>query len=341
MNIGLIDVDGHNYPNFALMKLAAWHRQRGNNVEWALPDIFGGCYDLIYASKIFTFSPDFQGDYKCNIIRGGTGYDIKSKLPEEVEKSTLMDYSIYPQYPFSIQFFSRGCIRRCPFCLVHDKEGAIHPVEPVQLNPKGEWIEVFDNNFFANPEWKSAIDYLQRLGQKVNLHGVDIRIMNEEQAYWLNKLRLKKNIHIAWDLPSIDLTDKLKEVLHYIKAWKLTCYVLVGFNSTVEQDMYRIERLRELGIRPYVMPYRDFENKTQPSQYARDLAQYVNKTMIFNSCKFADFEPRKGFKCAAYLPPPYINDRRRIKRKTALDSRTKDRSYPRHYRGVCSESRRA
>ncbi|MCM1221098.1 MAG: hypothetical protein NC548_42105 [Lachnospiraceae bacterium] len=125
--------------------------------------------------------------------------------------------------------------------------------------------------------------------------------MNEEQAFWLNKLRLWRSIHIAWDLPQLDLTDKLQEVIRYIKPWKLMAYVLVGFNSTVEQDMYRIERLRELGIKPYVMPYRDFENKTQPSQYAKDLAQYVNKPMIFKTCKFADFEPRKGFKCSAYL----------------------------------------
>lgn len=79
------------------------------------------------------------------------------------------------------------------------------------------------------------------------------------------------------------------------------CYVLVGFNSTVEQDMYRIERLRELGIKPYVMPYRDFENKTKPSQYAKDLAQYVNKQMIFKTCRFEDFVPRKGFACREYF----------------------------------------
>lgn len=212
-----------------------------------------------------------------------------------------MDYSLYPQHPFSIQFFSRGCIRRCPFCLVHDKEGKIHPVEPVQLNPNGEWIEVLDNNFFANPDWKSAIDYLIKAGQKVNLHGVDIRIMNEEQAYWLNKLRLRRNIHIAWDLPALDLTDKLREVTRYIKPYKIMCYVLVGFNSTIEQDMYRIETLRSFGIKPYVMPYRDFENKRTPSQYEKDLAQYVNKPQIFKTCSFADFMPRKGFKCEAYL----------------------------------------
>lgn len=300
MNIGLVDVDGHNFPNFALMRLSAWHEAHGDNVEWA-DAMFGRDYDRVYKSKIFTFTPDDNIPWNCDVVCGGTGYDIKSRLPAEIEQSTLMDYSLYPQYHFSIQFFSRGCIRHCPFCLVHDKEGGIHPVEPVQLNPKGRWIEVLDNNFFANPEWKNAVDYLIKAGQKVNLHGVDIRIMNEEQAYWLNKLRLQQHIHIAWDLPTIDLTAKLKETIRYIKPWKLMCYILVGFNSTMEQDMYRIERCRELGIMPYVMPYRDFENKTHPSQYARDLAQYVNKPQVFKTCSFADFMPRKGFRCAEYF----------------------------------------
>ncbi|MBD5327939.1 MAG: hypothetical protein HDR99_05700 [Bacteroides sp.] len=298
--IGLIDVDGHNFPNLALMRLSAWHRAQGDSVEWADP-MFGGDYDRVYKSKIFTFTPDDTIPWNCEVVRGGTGYDVRSRLPEEVERSTAMDYSLYPQYDFSIQFFSRGCIRHCPFCLVHDKEGAIHPVEPLQLNPNGRHIEVLDNNFFANPQWKSAIDYLLAAKQKVNLHGVDIRIMNEEQAFWLNKLPLHKSVHIAWDLPQVDLTDKLREVIRYIKPWKLMCYVLVGFNSTMEQDMYRIERLRELGIKPFVMPYRDFENQIKPSQYAKDLAQYVNKPMIFKSCRFEDFSPRKGFTCKQYF----------------------------------------
>ena len=86
------------------------------------------------------------------VVRGGTGYDIAGRLPETVEDSRMMDYSIYPEYPFSLQFFSRGCIRKCPFCLVREKEGYIQAVEPVELNPEGKWIEVLDNNFFANPE---------------------------------------------------------------------------------------------------------------------------------------------------------------------------------------------
>ena len=298
--IGLIDVDGHRFPNFALMRMSAYHKSHGDNVEWAVP---AKTYDIVAASKIFTFSPDFDysGIDTHKMIKGGTGYDIDSRLPKEIEESTAMDYSLYPQYQFSIQFFSRGCIRHCPFCLVREKEGYITPVTPVNLNPLGKHIEVLDNNFFANPAWHDAIEYLLSAKQKVNLHGVDVRIMDEEQAYWLNRLPLYKSIHIAWDFPQLDLTEKLREVTRYIKPYKLMCYVLVGFNSTIEEDMYRIERLRELKIKPFVMPYRDFGNNHVPTQYEKDLAQYVNKPMIFKSCTFAEFSPRKGFKCEYYL----------------------------------------
>lgn len=173
------------------MRASAYHKARGDQVEWTTP--FNG-YDKVLASKVFTFTSDFnyltlQAD---EIEKGGTGYDIQKKLSSEIENSILMDYSIYPQYNFSLQFFSRGCIRKCPFCLVREKEGYIRAVEPVELNPKGEWIEVLDNNFFANPEWKDAINYLQKKNQMVNLHGVDVRIMNEEQAFYLSKLKLKE-----------------------------------------------------------------------------------------------------------------------------------------------------
>ena len=181
MNIGIVDVDGHHFPNFALMRASAYHKARGGQVEWATPF---NQYDKVMAIKVFTFTPDFNYlTLQADIIeKGGTGYDIKKQLSSEIENSILMDYSIYPQYNFSLQFFSRGCIRKCPFCLVREKEGYIRAVEPVELNPKGEWIEVLDNNFFANPKWKDAINYLQKKNQMVNLHGVDVRIMNEEQA---------------------------------------------------------------------------------------------------------------------------------------------------------------
>lgn len=155
--------------------------------------------------------------------------------------------------------------------------------------------------FFANPEWKKSVEYLISTGRKVNLHGVDVRIMDEEQAYWLNKLKLKTNIHIAWDLPSLDLTEKLKEITKYIKPYKLTCYVLIGFNSTTDQDLYRLETLKRIGILPFVQPYRDYSNDRKPSQYEKDLSRWANRSWLFKSVDFKDYEPRKGFKCKEYF----------------------------------------
>lgn len=296
--IGLLDVDGHHFPNLALMKISAYHKKKGDSVEWIN---HLDKYDIVYQSKVFSFSPDSNISVQAPVIyKGGTGYHIGSILPDDIERAQP-DYSIYPMYKFSIQFFSRGCIRQCPFCVVKEKEGMIRPVEPMELNPAGGIMEILDNNFFANPEWRSAVDWIVKSKQRINLHGVDVRIMDEEQAYRLNRLKIAGAIHIAWDFPNDAVLPKIKEMLKYIKAYKIVCYVLIGFNSTIEQDYERVVQLKRLGIRPFVQPFRDFLNKRIPTQYERDFAQWVNKREIFNSCDFKDFEPRKGFKCNYYF----------------------------------------
>lgn len=300
MKIGLIDVDGHHFPNLALMKLSAYYKQRGDIVEW-----YSGIehYDRVYMSKVFTFTPDERRVIQADeVIRGGTGYDVKSVLPKEVEEVERPDYSIYPMHNFSLQMFSRGCIRNCPFCVVHEKEGTIRSCCPMKLNPQGKRIEVLDNNFFANPMWGFAVEFLNELKQPVNLHGVDVRIMNEEQAHALNSMRLAgSSIHIAWDNPKDDILPNLKAMLRQVKKYKIACYVLVGYWSTLEEDYYRVMKLSELGVDPFVQPYRDYDNERIPTQYEKDFAAWVNKKERFKSCDFKDFSPRKGFKCSHYL----------------------------------------
>lgn len=306
MKIGLIDVDGHNFPNFALMKISAWHKSHGNEVHWYNPMFTGHC-DRVYMSKVFTFSSDYEFHVDSDeIIRGGTGYDIKSVLPQEIEDSTLMDYSIYPQYLFSVVYFSRGCIRDCPFCLVREKEGYIKPVTPVDLNPNGKWIEVLDNNFFANPNWHEAVEWIIRSKQKVKLHGVDIRIMNEEQAAALKMMKHYRQPHIAWDLPKLDLQPQLETFARHIRSSSITCYVLIGFNSTIEQDLHRVRVLKKMRYTPFVQAYRDFENKRQRTWYEVNFARWANNRFFLYSCDFVDFEPRKGFKCGEYLDNPEL-----------------------------------
>lgn len=300
MKIGIVDVDSHNFPNFALMKISSYYRKMGCNVEFA--DLRSGSYDEIWASKIFTFTPDITQVVNSNIVnKGGTGYDITKVLPNEIENISDLDYSLYPSYKGSIMFFSRGCIRNCPFCLVRQKEGRITPVKHVNLNPNGTYIEVLDNNFFANPTWREAIEYLTYINQPVKLSGVDVRIMDEEQAVSLNKLKIKGGIHIAWDDPNDDITSNIRSLIKHVKPYKIICYVLTGFNSTLEQDYYRVKKLWEFGIVSHVQPYRDYTNKRVPSQRERDFARWANNRIIFKSCDFKDYMPRKGFTCKSYF----------------------------------------
>ena len=126
MRIGMIDVDGHNFPNLALMKISAWHKAQGDEVEWYAPLLATEPLDKVYMSKVFTFTPDYEWAINAKqIVKGGTGYGLYENLPAEIEY-TFPDYSIYPQYPFAVGFLTRGCIRKCPWCIVPKKEGWIH-----------------------------------------------------------------------------------------------------------------------------------------------------------------------------------------------------------------------
>lgn len=271
-------------PNIALMKISTYYKQLGHDVNWYNPILDVMNTDLLFESQLFDFTEPYQY-YPINseIVRGGTGIDIKKKLPDEIDRILKLDYSLYPECDYSMQFFSRGCIRNCPFCVVRDKEGDICEVEPMELNPNGKHIEILDNNFFANPDWHKAVDYIHKAGQKVNLHGVDIRIIDEEQAKALNEIRHLKQIHIAWDLPKIDLRPQLETAIKWIKPYKLMCYVLIGYNSTQEQDLFRVEELKKLDIDPFVMPF----NKLDP--YQKRFARWVNHKAIFKSVEWKDY----------------------------------------------------
>lgn len=267
--------------NIALMKIARYHRGLGDDVAFHDP-LFDQDTDLLYCSKLFRFTPDYAYQGRAHVVTGGTGYDIASTLPEEIDRLDP-DYSIYPDCDYSMQFFSRGCVRRCPFCVVRAKEGYIYPVKPMALNPQGNRIEILDNNFFANPEWRKAVDQIFAWGQPINLHGVDVRMLTEDQAKVLNTLPHHKRIHIAWDNPRTDIAKHIRRMLKHVPAYKIMCYVLIGYWSTPEEDLYRVERLRELGVDPFVMPF------DKSDTYQRRFARWVNHKAIFKSCSFLDY----------------------------------------------------
>lgn len=283
-----MQLDG-KMPNIALMKISTYHKRLGDDVDWYEP-FFDQDTDILYIAKLFDFTEDIKYlPFNAKVIKGGTGYDVNSKLPEEIEIINELDYSLYPDCKFSVQFYSRGCVKKCAFCVVPEKEGRIKSVKPYNLNPRGTYIEVLDNNFFANPKWEEAINDLIDTNQAVHFNGVQLETLNEKKCAYINKLKLHKAIKIAWDDPKDDPRDKIKDVLKHLRYYKLMCYVLIGFNSTKEEDLYRVLELDKLKIDPFVMPY----NKKDP--YQKAFARWVNDKATFNKCAWKDYKYNLGY----------------------------------------------
>ena len=288
MKIGLYNLEP-KIVNVAMMQVSTYHKSKGDEVEIYNP-LFN--YDKIYAFSIFDYTD--KGYVKKCMIKGGTGFDVTSKLPKEIEACDY-DWSLYPKCNYSIVWFSRGCIRNCPFCVVRKKEGYIHPVKPKNLNPNGNHIKIQDNNFFANPKWRRSIKKLKQLNQPIDFAGIDVRLLNKEMCEALLSLKYKRTknkstifqIKIAWDNPKDNLEPKIKEIIQWIKAYRFMCYVLIGFNSTKEEDLHRVETLMKLGIDPFVMPY------NKKDKYQQRFARWCNRPEIRKSCKWEDYKKKK------------------------------------------------
>ncbi len=313
MDIGLIDVDHETlplkFPNIPLMKISAYHKSIGDNVEFYSP-MFSGKKDIVYMSKVFSFTEDYQYNVNADkIIKGGTGYCInlvdgkevfdKSKnnnLPEEIEH-IYPDYSLYPSLTkdTAYGFMTRGCPRGCKFCIVECKEGR----ESVKVANLDEFwrgqknIELCDPNIIACKEWKELLQQLIDSKACVNINqGIDVRIMTEEKAEMIKKIKIK-TVHFAWDnykdkeiiIPKLKY---FKEVTGWDKR-KLIVYVLCNFDTTIEQDLERIYTLKELGYWPYVMIYN--KEQTKKGSDIRKMARWVNNRFIWE--KIDRFEEYK------------------------------------------------
>lgn len=292
MKIGLIDVDGHHFPNLCLMKLSAYHKARGDAVEWH--DGRKG-YDIVYMSRVFTdsYSKDFAGKIRADrIIRGGTGYGLDNMLPDEVEH-VCPDYGLYPQFAGSAYgFLTRGCPRGCGFCIVGEKEGRkSEAVADLSEFWRGEKeIRLLDANLLACPDWERLLRQLAESRAHVNfVQGLDIRLVTPEKVEALNRVETKM-LHFAWDDPEEDLTVYFKRFASRTSVKderKRRVYVLTNYGSTHEQDLYRIYALRDMGYDPYVMIY----EKSAASSETRKLQRWVSNKWFFRAVPdFNDFD---------------------------------------------------
>lgn len=285
MKVAVIQVDG-KIPNLALMKLAAHHQNHDDQVVLGVD----ASVDRAYISVIWPQNrPTALGIAKlfpdAEVVIGGTGFNYSVTLPDEIEH-TMPAYDLW-NIDYSMGFTTRGCIRNCGFCIVPAKEGWIHSHSPLSefIHPDHEKVILMDNNLLGAPNRFEVLDELHDRGLMVNFNqGLDIRLVDYDIASRLARLRFRtstfssKYIHFAFDDPSLE--PKIREgVATLIEAGfkpdNLTFYVLVGYNTTFEEDMHRYRVLwDELGCWPFIMNYNN-----GPDPLLRAFSRWVNRRL--------------------------------------------------------------
>ena len=303
MKIGLIDVDSHNFPNLALMKLSAWHKAHGDDVGWYDPF---SRYDLVYKSKVFSSTPDYG--YLINadkVIQGGTGYaihgaggehykkDDDKPLPYEIEH-IYPDYDLYGIKDTACGFLTRGCPRGCLFCIVAKKEGqcSVKVADLSEFWGGQKNIVLCDPNILACKDWKDLLGQLADSKAMIDINqGLDARMLTEEKCEAIGRLRIKE-IHFAWDryedkdiiLPKLKMFSELCSAMP--NQHNAIVYVLVNHGTTIEQDLERIYTLRDIGYWAYVMVY----DKPHAPSIIRDMERWCNNRYVFSTCpRFEDY----------------------------------------------------
>lgn len=282
--IGVVAVDSR-VPNLALMRLSAWHKGQGDTVEIAFP-LAAHTYDRVYLSKQFEFTPDDPTPWPCEVVRGGTGYDLTTLLTPE-QDTTYPDYALYG-CEYALGRLTRGCVRRCPWCVVWRQDGRVHQVAELSDFWRGQdHVRLIDDNLTAMPDlFVSVCEAFAKAGCRVSFESLDIRLMDEGMVRALASVKREKRVHFAFDHPSIE-----KGVLRGVQAlkdggfplWAATFYVLIGFNTTPDEDLYRVELLRTLGVESFVMPF----DKTDP--YQKAFARWCNHKAVFKTVPWDEY----------------------------------------------------
>ena len=292
----LVDVDSV-WGNLALMKLGAYHKNRGDSVQLLrLPKLWrpklgkpiqlqikcnSYSFDKVYISCIFTRNREkaesiasMMQAFGAEVEVGGSGVNLEKWLPNDVEHQMPL-YELY-NMQYSVGFLTRGCVRRCPWCVVWRKEGDIKVWSPLKefLHPKHDKVMLLDNNLLAHPNSKDLL--LQLVSRRLQVcftQGLDIRLIDDENAKILRLIRYRDTefktprLYFSWDTLEIENEvyrgiETLKK--HGIPPHHLFFYMLCAYNVKAENytwdyfmqnDFYRYEALAKMGVKPFIMKW--------------------------------------------------------------------------------------
>lgn len=312
MTVAVFDIDS-KIPNLALMKISSYYKSQGETVEFLNPN---KSYDKIFASAIFTRSHEkclkLKEQYGDKIEIGGTGWSLDKTLDPAIEIMNP-DYDLYTAEDIASRmkgigtkehklrkaaeivnagmgFTSRGCVRQCKFCFVPQKEGCFKQASEIKdlINPRSNVLILHDNNLTADPYCIDKLNEIRDRKLIVDINqGCDVRLINEDIARALGEVKHLRSLHYAWDLMGFEnqVMEGIKTLSKFIKPYRHMCFMLIGFNTTFEEDFYRFTKLRELKVDPFVMVYNQLDNKK-----LRHFARWVN-SRIYKSCEWNEYVP--------------------------------------------------
>ena len=308
MKVLVVDADSKKgFPNLALMKISAWHKCQGDTVDLikgipqARPLV---AYDKVYISVIYwqnaTAASTYGRQFDCPVVMGGIGWGYDT-LSDEIEH-IMPDYDLYGT-DYSMGYTSRGCIRKCPWCVVPRKEGMIKDNVPISefLDPRHDKVILLDNNFGASPKWRETLEFLIEHDLKVNFNqGLDIRLVTNEFAELLAQVKYynwrfkRRTLHFAFDTMKVERAVKrgIKTLGNAgIKPYRIMVYVLTEYDTTLEQDLHRVQVLKDLGVIPFVMR---FDRQRQNKEMTR-FSRWVNRR-TYQWIPFEDYVHKGAWK---------------------------------------------
>jgi len=301
LKILLYDVDSI-IPNIVLMKLSAYHKINGDNVEIIKGNgkpikINYSNYDSGYASVIFTKHKYIIKEFPFEI--GGTGFDIEKGLDINIEH-LMPDYSLYPENKYSIGFTTRGCVRDCSFCFVPKKEGLLKYNADVFefYNPNLPKIMLLDNNIFAFKDYKKVFEQIRKINKPTCFkQGMDFRLLTEEKVNELLSIRYDGDYIFAYDSMYIKpiIEKQMNKYRKLFKDWKLKFFVLVGYDTSLKDDIFRIKYLKDNACLPYIMRYENCYTSPYKNFYT-DIGAYCNQVSIFKKMTFEQFLYKRHIK---------------------------------------------
>lgn len=320
MKVLLFQLDG-SFPNLALMRISAHHKAAGDFVELRCtgqPDrLLHDAPDRVYASAIFLKTQPVVDRLMRSFpfaIVGGTGVSLTRTVEGEGIATLSLDYTIYPKWRQSIGFTQRGCRLKCGFCVVPKKEGKMQETASIADIWRGDkWprqLILMDNDFFGQPHWRERVEEIRDGGFKVDFNqGINARFLTDEAAEAIGSIDYRactmdkdsglrdmktRRIYTAWDNRKDEqrLFDGLNRLVKYgVKPDHIMVYVLVGYwpGETEEDRLFRVQRLRDFGARPYPMP---FTRTSELIGFQRWVVGAYDKRIPWHEWKAANCQPR-------------------------------------------------